>query len=221
VVARAQQGGRIRRIGMLVPHAENDPTLNAWVSGFIRGLEALGWMDGRNLRIDLRWGGGKSERIRILAKELVDAKPDLIVVTTIGVTRAVQQLTQTIPIVMVGAGDPLSAGLVKSLSRPGGNTTGITDIFPSIAGKWLELLKEAAPHLARVALLFNPTIANDIFVREIGAAAAQAGSQYNVKATLTPVRDAGEIEGAIPAFAAEPHGGLIRCRRRLSVPSAK
>jgi putative tryptophan/tyrosine transport system substrate-binding protein len=192
VTARAQQAERVRRIGLLLPQAESDATLNVLVSGFIRGLEVLGWVDARNLHIDIRWGGGNSEQMHMFAKELVDAKPDLIVVVTIGVTRAVQQLTQTIPIVIVGAGDPLSAGLVSSLSHPGGNTTGITDIFTSLAGKWLELLKQAVPHLARVALLFNPIIANEIFVREVEEAAAQAGSQYDVKVALTPVRNAGE-----------------------------
>jgi putative tryptophan/tyrosine transport system substrate-binding protein len=121
LAARAQQRELVRRIGLLLPQAENDPTLNALISGFIRGLEVLGWIDGRNLRIDLRWGGGNSDQIRMFAKELVDAKSDLIVVVTIGVTRAVQQLTQTIPIVIVRAGDPLSAGLVSSLSHPGGS----------------------------------------------------------------------------------------------------
>jgi len=209
LAARAQQGERVRRIGILYPQSENDPTFTTFASAFIRGLEALGWANGRNLRIDQRWGGGNPERIRMFAKELVDAKPDLIVVNTIAVTRAVQQLTQTIPIVFMGAGDPLSAGLVNSLSHPGGNTTGITDIFPSIAGKWLELLKQAVPHLARVALLFNPIIANEIFIREVEAAAARAGSQYDVKVALTPARNADEVEGAITAFAAEPNGGLI------------
>jgi putative ABC transport system substrate-binding protein len=175
----------------------------------MEGLAELGWSQGRNLKVEARWNPRTSDRVQMYARALVDLKPDVLVTGTVRLTRALQEQTRTIPIVIVGAGDPLAGGLVASLSRPEGNTTGVTDIFPSIAGKWLELLKASAPNLARVALIFNPDTSNPIFVNTIEAATIDAGSQSGVRAIRMPVRNVGEIERAIPDFAAEPNGGLI------------
>jgi hypothetical protein len=149
LAARAQQRERVRRIGVLWPFEETSLQRRAWAGAFIQGLAELGWTEGRNLRIDIRWNPRTPEEVGMFARELTDAQPDVLVTGTIRLTRALQQQTQTVPIVIVGAGDPLSSGLVKSLSHPEGNTTGVTDIFPSIASKWVELLKESKPDLAR------------------------------------------------------------------------
>jgi putative ABC transport system substrate-binding protein len=209
LAARAQQGVRVRRIGILLPFSENDSIRKPWYDEFRQGLAELGWTEGRNLRIDTRWDPKTAEQVRISAKELVDLRPDVLVTSTIRLTRAVQQLTQTIPIVFVGAGDPLASGLVASLSRPQGNTTGVTDIFRSIGGKWLELLKECVPSLASVALIFNPDISDTVAIDTYEAVAAQSGAQYGVRVAKMPVRNAGEIERGIAAFAKVADGGLI------------
>jgi putative ABC transport system substrate-binding protein len=206
VPGRAQQPAAMRKLGILWPHNENDPTTKVWYSAFILGLAELGWTEGRNLRIDVRWNPRTVELAQMFAKELIDLRPDILVTGTPRLTRALQQETQSIPIVLVGAGDPLALGLVKSLSRPEGNTTGITDIFPSISGKWLELLRECVPGLARVALIFNPIILTSSTPYD---AAVQAGAKYGVHVTKNPVRNADEIERTVTAFAAEPGGGLI------------
>jgi putative ABC transport system substrate-binding protein len=188
---------------------ENDPVRKFWAAGVIEGLAKLGWSQGRNLRLEARWNPRTPEQVQLDAKALVDPRPDVLVASTVRLVRALQEQTRTIPIVMIGAGDPLASGLVTSLARPEGNTTGVTDIFPSIAGKWLELLKACAPDLARVALIFNPDTANPVFVKTIKAATIDAGAQSGVRAVKMPVRDVAEIERAIPDFAAEPNGGLI------------
>jgi putative ABC transport system substrate-binding protein len=206
----AQQPDRVRRLGILWPIDEADLARRLWATAFTEGLAELGWVEGRNLRIDVRWNPRTPEQTRVFSGELVALQPDVLVTGTPRLTRALQQQTQTIPIVFVGAGDPLSQGLVANLYRPGGNTTGVTDLFSSIAGKWLELLKECVPSLSRVALVFNPDIAiPNAGVRAFDLPAAEAGAQYGVKTISMPVRNAGEIEGAIRAFAAEPGGGLI------------
>jgi putative ABC transport system substrate-binding protein len=199
----------MRRIGVLWPTDENDPVRKVEFASLAQALAERGWKEGRNLRIDVRWNPRTADEVRRFAKELVDMQPDLLVTSTIRLTRAAQQATQTIPIVMIGAGDPLSSGLVKSLSHPEGNTTGVTDIFESIAGNWLEFLRECAPGLARAALIFNPDIGNAVFIDSATSAAAKAGVLYGVKTIKTPYRNAEEIGRAIVAFAAEPDGGLI------------
>src|SRR6266404_6992156 len=138
IAVRAQQGERVRRIGMLTASGEFQAT-----AAFRDGLAKLGWVEARNLRIDVRFGGDDADRIRAYAAELVSLAPDVIVTGTVAVTRAVQQQTQTIPIVITGAADPVANGIVRSLARPEGNTTGVTNLYLSIGGKWLELLKEA------------------------------------------------------------------------------
>ena len=205
LAARAQQGDRVRRIGVLLRPDENDASMKAALSAFTQGLGDLGWTDGRNMRIEVRWAGGNPDRIRIFAKELVDLQPDVILAGGFAAANATQQQTRTIPLIFVGVGDPVSGGLVASISHPEGNSTGITNLFASIAGKWLELLKEVAPRLTRVALVFNPEFSSGTYFASIEAAAAQ----YAVTAVRAPVRNAAEIERAIEAFAAEPNGSLM------------
>jgi putative tryptophan/tyrosine transport system substrate-binding protein len=205
IVARAQQGERVRRIGILWPQAESDPVRMAWDAGLRRGLAQLGWAEGRNLRIDRRWNPATAEQARMLAKELIDQRPEVLLTATTRLTRAVQEETQTIPIVIMGAGDPLASGLVKSLSHPEGNTTGATDYFPSLAGKWLEILKDCVPGVVRVALISNP----DRGIPANAVPALEAGRRYSVKTVEASVRNAEELKRAIETFAAEPDGGLI------------
>ena len=209
VIAGAQESGRIRLLGMLRQNDENDPVRKFWVSAFLEELAKLGWSEGRNLRVEARWNPRTSEQRQLDARALVGLKPDVLVAAPTRMVRALQEQTRTIPIVMIGAGDPLANGLVASLSRPEGNTTGVTDIFPSIAGKWLELLKACAPNLERVALIFNPDTIDPIFLRTIEAGAIDAGAQSGVRTLKMPVRNVAEIERAISDFAAEPNGGLI------------
>src|SRR5262249_23937304 len=175
LAARAQGSGRIRQICILNPGDENSGAGKVYWPLFIQRLEELGWVNGRNLRIELRWAGGNVDRIRPLARELSDLRPDVIVVSSSLATRAVQEQTRTIPIVFVFAGDPVASGILTNIARPEGNTTGVTDLFPSIGGKWLELLKESIPRLARVALIFNPDFRTEFMLTEIGAAAARYG----------------------------------------------
>jgi putative ABC transport system substrate-binding protein len=156
VVARAQQGDRVRRISVLMPVDENDPVGKGYLSAFTQALADLGWTDGRNVRMDVRWAGGDINRIRALAQELVGLQPDIIVTVAIQATVAVQGETRTIPIVFVGVGDPVAGGLVPRLNRPGGNITGFALFEPTLGGKWLELLSEIAPGLKRAAFMLKP-----------------------------------------------------------------
>jgi putative tryptophan/tyrosine transport system substrate-binding protein len=206
LAAYAQQPAEMRWLGILWPHNENDPTTKEWYSALITGLAELGWMEGRNLRIDVRWNPRTIEAAQSMARELIDLRPEVVVTGTPRLTRVLQQQTQIIPIVMAGAGDPLAVGLVKSLSRPEGNTTGVTDIFPSIAGKWLEILWECVPDLKRVGLIFNPDILTYSTPYDV---AVQAGTKFGVQVSKAPVRNVDEIERAVTALAAEPGGGLI------------
>src|SRR6516165_6237510 len=158
LAARAQQGGRMRRIGVLMPLDENDPEGKRRYSAFTQGLADLGWSDGRNLRIDLRWHGGDANRIPVLARELVGLQPAIIVTTGSPTTVAVQRETRTIPIVFVAVGDPVAQRIVPRLNQPGGNITGFATLEATLGGKWLELLSEIAPGLKRAAIMFNPGI---------------------------------------------------------------
>jgi putative tryptophan/tyrosine transport system substrate-binding protein len=207
LMAHAQQDGRVRRVGMLSGVIESDDLYQAWFRAFRQGLQQLGWIEGRNLRLDLVLNSaGDLVRMRRKAQELVSLGPDVIVVSGAAGTRALQELTRSIPIVFVQVGDPVASGVVGSIAHPGGNTTGITNLFPSIAGKWLELLKEAAPHLTRVALLFNPELpVTETYLVEIEAAARALA----VKATRAPVRSSAEVERVIGSFGTEPNGGAI------------
>jgi putative ABC transport system substrate-binding protein len=156
LAGRAQQGGRVRRIGVLMPRDENEPLAKARVSAFTQALAGLGWTDGRNARMDVRWGGDDINRIRALAQELVGLQPDIILAVAAAGTAAVQRETRTIPIVFMGVSDPVVSGIVPRLNQPGGNTTGFSVSEPSLGGKRLELLWEIAPGLKRAAFMFNP-----------------------------------------------------------------
>lgn len=213
VVVRGQQNDRIRRVGTLWLRDESDPLQQMAVNTFRTGLAELGWVEGRNLRMDHRWNPITDNDVRTYAKELVDLSPDVLTTGTSRLVRALQEQTKSIPIVMLGAGDPVARGLVKSLSRPEGNTTGITDIFVvqesgySIAGKWLELLKQCMPSLRRVALIGNPS--KGINIDNYATPVARAASQNGVRAIIATVGSAEDIERVITQFASEPDGGLI------------
>ena len=156
LAARAQQAGTLRRVGVLIGFAESDPAVQSWLGAFRGTLAKLGWTEGSNLRIEVRWAGDDPDRMKTFAKELVDLRPDAILSVTTPVTGALIRETQTIPIVIVTVADPISSGFVANLGRPGGNLTGFALYEPSMGGKWLELLKQIAPGVTRVALLFNP-----------------------------------------------------------------
>jgi putative ABC transport system substrate-binding protein len=159
LAARAQQPDRMRRIGVLLAGDENDPMAKPRISAFAQALAELGWTDGRNVRMDLRWGGTDNNRVRALAAELVGLQPDIILANSAPVTVAVQRETRTIPIVFASAADPAASGLVPRLDRPGGNITGFAYLEPTLGGKWFELLSEIAPELKRVVFMFNPDTA--------------------------------------------------------------
>jgi ABC-type uncharacterized transport system substrate-binding protein len=206
LAARAQQGERMRRIGVLMNLAADDPESPIRLAAFRRGLQELGWTDGRNVRIDTRWGAGDPELFRRYAAELVALPSDVIVATGSPVVAALQQATRSVSIVFTQVPDPVSDGFVESLARPGGNATGFTTFEYGISAKWLELLKEIAPHVTRAAVLRDLTIASGS--GQLGAIQAVAPS---LKMELTPVglRDVGEIERAVTAFARGSNGGLI------------
>jgi putative ABC transport system substrate-binding protein len=206
-LAAAGQGDQVRRIVMLTGMAESDPETQARVGAFQQGLRASGWIDGRNLRIDFRWGGGEAAVARRLAMEAVDLKPDLIVGVSTPVVSALVQETRTIPILFLQVADPLGRGLVASLGRPGGNITGFVNFDFPMGGKWLETLKQTAPGVKRVALLYNPQTApfGTSFVQVITAAAPS----LQVEAVATTVGDSAEIAAKLAAFADRPDGGLI------------
>jgi putative tryptophan/tyrosine transport system substrate-binding protein len=206
--ARAQQDGRVRRIGVLSEFDEVDLEARAYLSGFIEGLAQLGWNDGRNVKIDVRGAAGSVERMRTFAKELVDLQPDVILSSSTPVTAAVQRETRTIPIVFAVVADPIGAGFVASLSRPGGNLTGFTNMEAAMVGKWLELLTEIAPGIKRVAIMFNPDTApggGSYFLPLFETAARSS----KVEPIVAPVRSDAEIESAINSLGREPGGGFI------------
>jgi ABC-type uncharacterized transport system substrate-binding protein len=206
LAARAQPAADVRRIGVLSPFAESDPEVQANVTAFRRSLQKLGWIEGRNLRIDYRWGSADAERIRAQAIELVGLKPDVILVSTALALQPLQRETRSIPIVFTQITDPVGSGFVASLANPGGNITGFTPAEFSMYGKSLEVLKEAAPHVTRVAVILNPEQKPQAGMwRAIEAAAPSFG----VRLTAAGVRNPGEIERAVDSFAREPNGGLI------------
>jgi putative ABC transport system substrate-binding protein len=203
--AEAQQGDRVRRIGVLVGGDENDPAKTRH-SAFTQALADLGWTDGRNVRMDLRWGGDDINRIRALARGLVSLQPDLILASSTPATVALQQETRTIPIVFANVSDPVASSIVARLDRPSGNITGFALHEASLGGKWLELLSEIAPGLKRAAIMFNPdTAPASIFIPSLETA---AGS-LKIAPIIAPVHDDADIETAIIALAREPRGGLV------------
>jgi putative ABC transport system substrate-binding protein len=206
LAARAQQGERMRRIGIIMPAAADDSAYQAWVGAFLQALALLGWTIGRNVRIDIRWATATAAEIRRHVAELIALAPDVILAAGNATVAPLLQATRTVPIVFATSGDPVGGGLVTSLARPGGNATGFMSYEYSLSGKWLELLKEIAPSVTRVVVL-----------RDAGHLAGPA--QFGVLQAVAPslrvevspinMRDAGEMERAIAAFAGSPNGGLV------------
>jgi putative ABC transport system substrate-binding protein len=207
LAAGAQRPSGMRRIGVLMAFAESDPEAQAWVAAFRDGLQKLGWAEGRNIRIDTRWAALGAEAMQRFAQELVALQPDLILSSNTPTTAALLQQTRTIPIVFVNNADPVGSGFVASFPRPGGNVTGFTNLEPTMAGKWLELLKEIAPRVNRATILFNPATAPyfEYFLNPFKAVAAS----FAVEAIAAPVRDRSELDSAVAAQARAPNGGLI------------
>jgi putative ABC transport system substrate-binding protein len=206
LAGRAQQGDRVRRIGVLKGGDENDPEMKPRISAFRQALADLGWTDGRNVRMDLRWAGGDINRMRAFAQELVGLQPDIILASSTPATVALQRETRTIPIVFVNGGDPVASGIVTRLDRPSGNITGFGILEASLGGKWLELLSEIAPGLKRAAIMFNPDTAPVSTYMPSFETAARA---LKVVPTTAPVHSDVEIEAAIVAVGSEPGGGLF------------
>jgi putative tryptophan/tyrosine transport system substrate-binding protein len=208
LAARAQQPDRVRRIGVLTSYDENDPEAKAYLSEFMKGLGELGWTDGRNVRMDVRWAGGSVDRARMYAKELVDLQPDVILAESTPQTAALQRETRTIPIVFVNVSDPVGSGFIAGLPHPGGNFTGLIPYEPSLGGKWLELLTEIAPGVKRVAAMFNPDTApyvTSYYLPSLETAARLLKAEMIVAL----VHGDAEIESVMTALAREPGGGLV------------
>ena len=208
VDAGAQQAGAIRRIGVLMGFDERDTDANAQLSAFTKALPGLGWTESRNLRMEVRWAAGNIERARAFAKELVDSRPDVILAHTTPVTAALQRETRSIPIVFVTVSDPVGAGFIADLRRPGGNITGFINLEPTMGGKWLELLTEIAPGLKRVAAMFNPDTAPYVTSYYLPTFEGAART-FNVIPISAPVRNDAEIETVVASLGREPGGGLI------------
>ncbi len=203
--ARGQQGELIRRVSMLIG-GPDDPTQQVRVAAFRQGLHDLKWREGVNLETDVRWGAGDAALIRRHVAEIVDRPPDVIMGSNTPVVRALKQATQTIPIVFAGLSDPIGDGIVESLARPGGNITGLASFNGPIAGVWLQILKEIAPGVKRVAVLYNPdTAPHALFWPALDAAVPSLG----ITLVRGAVRDAAAIESAIAAIASEPGGALV------------
>jgi putative ABC transport system substrate-binding protein len=206
LVAGAQQTDRVRRVGALGALAADDPEGQARLAAFREGLQQLGWIDGRNVRIDSRWGAGDADDIRKNAKELVALAPDVILATGSAAMGPLQQLTRTVPVVFVLVPDPVGAGYIDSLAHPGGNATGFTIFEFAIGAKWLELLKEIVQGLKRAAVLRDPAISSGL---GLFGAIQSAAPSLGLEVSAVNVRDAGEIERAVSSFARSPNGGLI------------
>jgi len=203
----AQQPDRMRRIGLFIATEENDAESLARITAFRQGLEALGWTEGRNVRIDYRFGGSNAARIQTYAGELVNAEPDVIVANSSRILMALKHVTSTIPIVFAAVPDPLAQGFIASLARPGSNITGFTLFELPMLGKWLDLLKEMAPSVRRAALMFNPETVPyyPVWLRELKAPPQPLAAEL----VAAPVHDEAEIDAAVVALAREPDGGLV------------
>jgi ABC-type uncharacterized transport system substrate-binding protein len=204
LVARAQE--RVRRIGVLMNYAEDDAEGQSWIVSFWEELHKLGWTKGSNIRTDTRWAPNL-DLMQRFAKELVALQPDLVLAQNTPTTAMLLQQTRTIPMVFANVSDPVYSGFVASFPRPGGNVTGFTSFEPTMAGKWIELLKEVAPRVTRVALLFNPTAAAhfEYYLNPVKAAAPS----FAVEAVAAPVHTPSELESVVAALASKPNGGLI------------
>jgi putative tryptophan/tyrosine transport system substrate-binding protein len=215
LAARAQQADRVRRIGALIgaPSADN-PDAQANIRAFLQVLQQLGWTDGRNVRIDIRWGAGNADDIRKYAAELAALAPDVIFASGTASVGPMLQATRTVPIVFANVADPVGAGFVDSLARPGGNASGFIQFEYSLSGKWLELLKQIAPGVTRAAVLRDPAITSGIGQFAVIQSVAPS---VGVEVSAINVRDAGEIERAVTAFARSSNGGLIVTASALAV----
>jgi putative ABC transport system substrate-binding protein len=216
LAARAQQGERMRRVAFLHVYAENDPEVLPRIVAFRQGLEALGWVENRNIRVEHRYSGGDLTRIQTYATELVRLAPDLIAGSGTAITAALKQATDSIPIVFSVVNDPVGQGFVMTLSRPGGNITGFTFVDFPMVGKWLEMLKEIAPGVRRVTFLFDPDASPyyPVFLRELGAGPASLA----VELSASPVRDEAEIEASVCPRARRRPDRRARCTDNLNSP---
>jgi len=206
LAARAQR--REKRVGVLMGLPESDRVGQAEVAALRQGLRDLGWREGDDLRIDVRWPGADAERARILAKEIIALSPDVILARSTPATAALKAQTRTIPIVFVQVAEPIVSGLVESLSRPGGNITGFTNFEASIGGKWLQLLKEIAPEVVRITMMYNPDTAP--YARSFLEPAKTAAATLDLDVSTATVRSEAEIENTIAALAARKGGGLVQ-----------
>jgi putative ABC transport system substrate-binding protein len=207
LAGRAQQPDQMRRVAVLMGIAETDLDSGLRVTAFQQTLQTLGWTPGRNLRINYRWGAGDVEKIRAAATELLGTGPDVIVADGTPALRAFHQTPTSIPIVFTIVSEPVAAGFVQSLAHPGGNITGFTNLEPSVGAKWLELLKQVAPHVARVGLIFNPDTAP--FSIQPSRLAQDAAEKFAMQAIVIPVHDPGEIEAVVTKLAADPNSSLV------------
>jgi putative ABC transport system substrate-binding protein len=214
LAARAQQGERVRRIGVLMSLAADDKQGQARLAAFLQGLQELGWTDGRNVRIDVRWGTGDAGRNRRHALELVELAPDVILASGGSIVGPLLQATSSVPIVFTQTPDPVGAGFVESLARPGGNATGFSIFDYSLGGKWLELLKEVAPRVTRAAVIRDPATPQGI--GQFSAIQSLAPS-LGLEVTPLNARDAGDIERAIAALDRNPNTGLIVTGSNLAI----
>jgi putative ABC transport system substrate-binding protein len=207
LVARAQQPGGVRRIGVLMNSVATDTESQSYLAAFVQGLRQLGWTEGRNLRIDIRWNAGNAGLAQTYAAQLIGLMPDVVLAVSTTNLTVIQQATSTVPVVFVSVSDPVAQGFVASMRQPGGNLTGFSQYEFSIGGKWLDLLKQVAPGLARVAVMFNPDTSpqSKFYMQAIEAAAASLG----VQAIAVPVRATADIDPALASFARTPNGGLI------------
>jgi putative ABC transport system substrate-binding protein len=214
LMARAQQGKRMRRVGVLMPYAANDPQVQTRNAAFLQGLQQLGWTVGNNVQIDYRWSGGRDDDTRKYAAELVALAPDVIFASGSAAVGPLRRATRTVPIVFAVVPDPVGAGFVDSLARPGGNATGFIPYEYGIGAKWLEVLKEIAPSVTRVAIVRDPAITAGI---GLWGAIQSVSPSFGVELRPVDVLDAGEIEHALTAFARSPDGGLIVTGSALTI----
>jgi putative ABC transport system substrate-binding protein len=207
IVARAQHGERMRRVGVLMNNVATDTEYQSYVTSFVQGLRQLRWIEGENLRLDIRWSGGDAGLARLYAAQLIGLMPDVILASSTTNLMVIRQATSTVPVVFLQISDPVAQGFVESMRRPGGNLTGFSTYEFSVGGKWLDLLKEVMPGLARVAVMFNPDTSpqSKFFAQAIEAAAPSHG----VQTFVVPVRASTDIEPALAAFAHQPSGGLL------------
>jgi putative tryptophan/tyrosine transport system substrate-binding protein len=209
LAVRAQPSDRVRRLAAMMGgrNADTDPDGRAWFSAFRQGLQDLGWVEGHNFRADYRWPAGDLDRMRVIAKEFIDLQPDVLVAGNTPAVVSLLRETRTIPIVFTLLSDPVGTGVVASLARPGGNATGFTAFEYSLAGKWLEILKDLAPAVTRVALLFNPETSP--YAKHYLSFIETAAPAFKVVVTSASIRSISEMEAALTAHAREPGGGLV------------